>query len=107
MPTRNTCNRLTRLVTLRHNRRPIFSCTLHRLLTLKAIPIIKHQITSKNSGGQNLTSDQNPIPWAVRTAYSLPDALSEADQTIETGDADFDNKAETVRVFYTLQTPFP
>ena len=34
-------------------------------------------------------------------------SLSEADQTIETGDADFDNKAETVRVFYTLQTPFP
>jgi len=44
------------------------------LLTLKAISIIKHQITSKISGGQNLTSDQKPIPWGVRNAYIVADA---------------------------------
>jgi len=51
--------------------------------------------------------DALPKPDEAVGLISLPDALSEADQTIETGDADFDNKAETVRVFYTLQTPFP
>ena len=46
-------------------------------------------------------------PDEANSVSSLPDALSEADNMIETGDADFHNKAETVLgVLYATDT-FP
>ena len=69
MATRNSGNPRAQLVTLSNNRCPLFRSAPNRLPTLKAISIIKYQITSKISGDQILTSDQNPIPWGVRTAY--------------------------------------
>jgi hypothetical protein len=40
--------------------------------------------------------DTLPEPDEAVGLINLPDALSEADQMIETGDADFHNKTETV-----------
>jgi hypothetical protein len=49
--------------------------------------------------------DALPEPDEAVGLISLPDALSEADQMIETGDADFHNKAETVLgVLYATDT---
>ena len=41
----------------------------HNRATNNLNAIIKHKITSKSVGGQNLTSGETAIPWAVRTAY--------------------------------------
>ena len=51
--------------------------------------------------------DEGPLPEPNEAVglISLPDALSEADQMIETGDADFHEKAETVLgVLYATDT---
>ena len=49
--------------------------------------------------------DALPKPDEAVGVFSLPDALSEADNMIETGDADFHNKAETVLgVLYATDT---
>ena len=49
--------------------------------------------------------DVSPEPDEANSVFSLPDALSEADQMIETGDADFHEKAETVLgVLYATDT---
>ena len=49
--------------------------------------------------------DTLPEPDEAVGLISLPDALSEADNMIETGDADFHNKAETVLgVLYATDT---
>ena len=49
--------------------------------------------------------DVPPEPDEANSVFSLPDALSEADQMIETGDADFHEKAETVLgVLYATDT---
>ena len=49
--------------------------------------------------------DSLPKPDEAVGVFSLPDALSEADNMIETGDADFHNKAETVLgVLYATDT---
>ena len=49
--------------------------------------------------------DVPPEPDEANSVFSLPDALSEADQMIETGDADFHDRAETVLgVLYATDT---
>ena len=49
--------------------------------------------------------DVPPEPDEANSVFSLPDALSEADQMIETGDSDFHEKAETVLgVLYATDT---
>ena len=49
--------------------------------------------------------DTLPEPDEANSVFSLPDALSEADQMIETGDADFHDRAETVLgVLYATDT---
>jgi hypothetical protein len=52
MATRNGGNPRAHLVTLSNNRCPLFRSALNRLPALKAISIIKHQITSKIIGAR-------------------------------------------------------